>query len=101
MHPGRARQPRIKPGRARDADRRARTHRHTQRSELYHVTAGAAWLYRDGQKCGCKPATPRALPPAACTGWTTPAQPSWPMLCCCAPAYAHADTELIDKASDV
>ena len=23
------------------------------------------------------------------------------VLCCCAPAYAHADTELIDEASDV
>ena len=54
-------------------------HRHRRSEELYHVTHGHGWLYRDGQRHWLDNPGPDALV----------------LLCCCAPAYAHDDTELV------
>lgn len=80
---------------------RTLAHRHARSEELYHVTAGAAWLYRDGQKVWLQAGDTARIAPG-CVHWLdNPGPAELAVLCCCAPAYAHADTELIDEASDV
>ena len=72
-----------------------RLHRHRQSEELYHITAGRGRMtlgeehfdVGPGDTLCILPGTPHCI---ANTG-TEPLH----ILCCCAPAYAHDDTELL------
>lgn len=74
-------------------------HRHHLSEELYHVTAGEGrltvgtetFLMRVGDTVCIPPGTPHCIE-AIGSG-------ALRFLCCCAPAYAHDDTELLEPAA--
>jgi mannose-6-phosphate isomerase-like protein (cupin superfamily) len=71
-------------------------HRHLAAEELYHVTRGsgvmtlgdATFALARGDTVAIAPGTPHCVE-------NTGVEPLH-ILCCCAPAYSHADTELLD-----
>lgn len=73
-------------------------HYHPQAEELYLLTAGAGRIklgdeVRDVRAGDCiviPPGTPHKL-------WNTGTEPLT-LLCCCAPAYRHEDTVLLEEA---
>jgi len=72
-----------------------RLHRHRQSEELYHITAGRGRMTLGDESFDVGPGDSLCIPPGtphciANTG-TVPLR----ILCCCAPAYAHDDTELL------
>jgi len=72
-----------------------RLHRHRLSEELYHVTAGHGRMTLGEEIFEVGPGDTLCIPPGtphciANTG-TVPLH----ILCCCAPAYAHDDTELL------
>jgi len=72
-----------------------RLHRHHQSEELYHITAGRGRMTL-GEECfAVGPGDTICIPPGTphCIE-NTDSEPLH-LLCCCAPAYAHADTELL------
>jgi len=74
-------------------------HRHVITEELYHITAGAGLMtlgdqqfeVRVGDTICILPGTPHCI--------KTLGEVPLKLLCCCAPAYAHDDTELLEEAS--
>ena len=72
-----------------------RLHRHRQSEELYHITAGHGHMTLGEENFAVGPGDSVCIPPGtphciANTG-TEPLR----ILCCCVPAYAHDDTELL------
>ena len=71
-------------------------HRHRRSEELYHVTAGSGFMTLGdevfkvtvGDTVHIPPGTPHRIENRG----TEPLR----MLCCCAPAYSHDDTQLLD-----
>ena len=71
-------------------------HRHELTEELYHITAGAGLMTLGetqfpvlvGDTILIAPGTPHCIESVGNTALV--------LLCCCSPAYAHADTELIE-----
>lgn len=78
---------------------RTRLHRHRLTEELYHITAGEGLMRLDDQRFTVQPGDTVCIPPG--TPHCIEALGSAPLrlLCCCAPAYDHADTELLDSAA--
>ena len=76
---------------------RTHLHRHLLSEELYHVSAGSGTMTLGdrsfpvsvGDTILITPGTPHCI---AATG-SEPLR----ILCCCSPAYSHADTELLEK----
>jgi len=74
---------------------RTQLHRHTRTEELYHITAGhgrmtlgdTVFAVAPGDSVCIRPGTPHCIEN---TGAETLS-----ILCCCAPAYTHEDTELL------
>jgi len=74
-------------------------HRHAVTEELYHITAGEGLMtlgaeqfhVRVGDTLCIPPGTPHCIEALG----TVPLK----LLCCCAPAYAHDDTELLEEAN--
>lgn len=72
-------------------------HRHAITEELYHITAGAGLMTLGaaqftvaiGDTICIPPGTPHCI---ECTG-----NVALKLLCCCAPAYSHDDTELLEE----
>lgn len=72
-------------------------HRHRSTEEIYHVTGGAGIMTLGGETFAIAagdtvmivPGTPHCL----CNDGTEPLH----VLCACAPAYSHADTELLQQ----
>lgn len=81
------------------AGTRTLLHRHALTEELYHITAGegrmtlgdAQFNVAVGDTICIPPGTPHCIEAIG----TTPLK----LLCCCAPAYAHEDTELLEEAA--
>lgn len=73
-------------------------HRHPLSEELYHVTAGqglmtlgdATFAVGPGDTVHIAPGTPHRI--------TNTGNVPLLVLCCCAPPYAHDDTDLLDEA---
>ncbi len=71
-------------------------HRHLVSEELYHVTAGRGRMYlgtacfevESGDTVFISPGTAHKIEALGDTALV--------MLCCCSPAYAHDDTEVLD-----
>ena len=70
-------------------------HRHGVTEEIYHVTQGAGLMTLGDQifpiAAGDSILIPPTVPHRVENTGTVPLH----ILCCCAPAYAHADTELL------
>jgi mannose-6-phosphate isomerase-like protein (cupin superfamily) len=71
-------------------------HRHRAAEELYHVTRGTGRLTLGREQLDLAPGDTVCISPgvAHCVE-NTGAEPLH-ILCCCAPAYSHADTELLE-----
>jgi len=72
-------------------------HRHALTEELYHITAGAGVMTLGerqfrvavGDTVCILPGTPHCIEALG--------ESSLVLLCCCSPAYSHADTELVEQ----
>jgi mannose-6-phosphate isomerase-like protein (cupin superfamily) len=72
-------------------------HRHHVTEELYHITAGEGrmtlgdqqFIVRIGDTVCILPGTPHCIEALG----TVPLK----LLCCCSPAYSHADTEVVES----
>lgn len=73
-------------------------HRHLVTEEIYHIIAGegvmtlaaAVFAVGVGDTLCIPPGTPHCIEAAASGALV--------LLCCCSPAYAHADTEILEAA---
>ncbi len=74
-------------------------HRHHVTEELYHVTAGEGLMTLGDERFAVHPGDTVCIPPGTphCVESVGPGPLR--LLCCCAPAYDHADTELLDRAN--
>ena len=70
-------------------------HRHAQSEELYHITRGAGAMTLGEERFAVAAGDTVLIPPGTvhCIA-ATGAEPLT-VLCCCSPAYSHADTELL------
>ncbi|WP_440947348.1 cupin domain-containing protein [Methanosarcina sp. T3] len=71
-------------------------HRHRLTEEIYHITEGSGIMtlgseefeVRKGDSIRIAPGTPHRV--------RNPGEKELKILCCCAPAYSHEDTELME-----
>jgi mannose-6-phosphate isomerase-like protein (cupin superfamily) len=80
------------------AGTRTLLHRHRRSEELYHILSGSGEMTLGETRFAVAAGDTLAIPPATphcieSTG-TAPLR----LLCCCAPAYAHEDTELLEES---
>lgn len=78
-----------------EAGGRTLLHRHRRTEEIYHVTAGSGIVVLRDERFAIGPGDSVLIPPG--TAHCVEADAAGPLviLCCCAPAYAHEDTELL------
>lgn len=73
-------------------------HRHPRAEELYHVTAGTGRMTLGGETLDVGPGDTVRIAPGTPHHVRNTGDGDLRILCCCAPAYAHEDTELLDVA---
>jgi mannose-6-phosphate isomerase-like protein (cupin superfamily) len=71
-------------------------HYHPETEEIYYILAGSGRMDVDGQKRDVGPGDAIAIPPGATHQITNTGDVALRFLCCCAPAYEHEDTVLVD-----
>jgi mannose-6-phosphate isomerase-like protein (cupin superfamily) len=67
-------------------------HYHAASEELYYVLEGEAEMEVDGERSAVVPGDAILIPPGAWHQITATSGSELRFLCCCAPAYDHADT---------
>ena len=72
-----------------------RLHRHLTSEEIYHITEGEGIMILDGQQFVVSPGDPILIPPGTPHAIQNSGEQVLRILCCCAPAYRHEDTELL------
>ena len=75
---------------------KTRLHRHQQTEELYHVTAGRGLMTLGEQRLAVQPGDTVCINPGTPHCIENTGTDALVILCCCAPAYRHDDTELLD-----
>lgn len=75
-------------------------HRHRTSEELYHVIAGKGMMQLGCERFPIGVGDTVAIPPGTAHAVENTGSEPLRILCCCAPPYAHEDTELLDTASD-
>jgi mannose-6-phosphate isomerase-like protein (cupin superfamily) len=71
-------------------------HYHPKSEEIYYILRGAARMKIDGEERLVGPLDAIAIPPGARHKiWNTGPEPLV-LLCCCAPAYEHDDTVMVE-----
>jgi mannose-6-phosphate isomerase-like protein (cupin superfamily) len=74
-------------------------HYHPRAEEIYFITAGTGRTRIEGETREVKPGDAIAIPPGQRHKlWNTGAE-TLRLLCCCAPAYEHADTIITETGS--
>ncbi len=71
-------------------------HRHRRSEELYHVTAGEGRMTLGAETFPVKAGDTVCIPPGTPHKIVNTGAGDLKILCCCAPAYSHDDTELLD-----
>jgi mannose-6-phosphate isomerase-like protein (cupin superfamily) len=71
-------------------------HRHHQSEEIYHVTAGEGVMYLGNERFPIKVGDSVCIPPGTPHRVKNTGTDDLVILCCCAPAYRHEDTELLE-----
>jgi mannose-6-phosphate isomerase-like protein (cupin superfamily) len=74
-------------------------HRHRSSEELYHVTAGRGRMTLGDRNFEVGPGDTVCIPPGTAHCIENTGTEPLRILCCCAPPYAHADTELLERPS--
>lgn len=70
-------------------------HRHRRSEELYHVTHGKGRMTLGAEQFEVKAGDTLVIAPGTPHCIENTGTEELRILCCCAPAYAHADTELL------
>ncbi len=73
-------------------------HRHAITEEIYHITQGHGLMTLGGEKFAVKAGDSIAILPGTPHCIENTGKAALHILCCCAPAYSHADTELLPAA---
>lgn len=73
-------------------------HRHPTAEEIYYVLEGTGQMRVDDQSRAVGPGDAIAIPPGSDHQMTNTGECIMKFLCCCAPAYEHADTILIGES---
>jgi mannose-6-phosphate isomerase-like protein (cupin superfamily) len=81
------------------AGTRTALHRHHLTEELYHVTAGQGRMTLGEHRFDVTIGDTVLIPPGTAHCIEARGSEALVILCCCSPAYAHDDTELLDEAS--
>jgi mannose-6-phosphate isomerase-like protein (cupin superfamily) len=71
-------------------------HYHPKSEEIYYILKGSGLMEIDGEKSEIKPLNAIAIPPGKIHKLTNTGQEPLILLCCCAPAYEHDDTILVE-----
>jgi mannose-6-phosphate isomerase-like protein (cupin superfamily) len=70
-------------------------HCHHRAEEIYHVLAGTGWMTLGAEQFSLAPGDTVCIPPGQPHRVGNTGRGLLRILCCCAPAYAHDDTELL------
>ena len=70
-------------------------HRHATSEEIYHLTSGRGVMTLGAEKFAIATGDSIAIPPGTAHCVENTGEHPLHILCCCAPAYAHDDTELL------
>ncbi|WP_334159314.1 cupin domain-containing protein [Oryzomicrobium sp.] len=71
-------------------------HRHDATEELYHITAGSGRMTLGDERFAVAPGDTVLIPPGTAHCIENTGAVPLRLLCCCAPAYAHDDTEVLE-----
>lgn len=71
-------------------------HRHLLTEEIYHITAGKGLMVLGSQQFTVQPGDTICIPPGEAHYIEALGDELLTLLCCCSPAYDHADTELLE-----
>jgi mannose-6-phosphate isomerase-like protein (cupin superfamily) len=71
-------------------------HRHLRSEEIYHITAGEGRMTLGTETFSVKVGDTICIPPGTPHNIANAGTVELHILCCCAPAYSHDDTELLD-----
>ena len=82
------------------AGARTLLHRHVVTEELYHITAGAGVMTLGDRRFPVAVGDTILIAPGTPHCVEAVGNAPLVLLCCCSPAYSHADTQLIDEASN-
>lgn len=72
-----------------------RLHRHLETEEIYHISAGEGVMILGEQQFAIGPGDSVLIPPGTAHAIRNTGNKVLRILCCCAPAYRHEDTELL------
>lgn len=78
------------------AGARTLLHRHRASEEIYHVTAGRGRMRLGEASFDVGPGDSVLIPPGTAHCIEATGDAPLRILCCCSPAYAHEDTELLE-----
>lgn len=70
-------------------------HRHRQSEELYHITAGCGHMTLGVESFDVSVGDTICIAPGTAHCIENTGDTDLRILCCCAPAYAHTDTEIL------
>jgi mannose-6-phosphate isomerase-like protein (cupin superfamily) len=74
-------------------------HRHALSEELYHVVSGEGMMTLGGETFPISRGDTIRILPGVPHALENTGEASLRILCCCAPPYSHADTELLGRDS--
>lgn len=77
------------------AGEQTRLHRHRTTEELYHITAGRGLMTLGDEQFPVRVGDTVCIPPGTAHCIANTGDDTLTLLCCCAPAYRHEDTELL------
>jgi mannose-6-phosphate isomerase-like protein (cupin superfamily) len=75
---------------------KTRLHRHHVTEELYHILDGQGLMTLDDETFEVTPGDSVLIPPGGAHRIENLGAVPLRILCCCAPAYSHDDTEMLD-----
>ncbi|MBU1363327.1 MAG: cupin domain-containing protein [Gammaproteobacteria bacterium] len=74
-------------------------HRHEVTEEIYHVTGGTGVMTLGAEKFPIGPGDSILIPPGTPHCVANTGEAALVILCCCAPAYSHEDTVLLEASA--
>lgn len=75
-------------------------HFHRRTEEIYYVLAGTGLMRIGDESRQVEPGDAIAIPPGAVHSIANTGEATLKFLCCCAPAYEHSDTVLVDDVDE-